>query len=317
MKKILLFIMSFVALGVYSQDVIVKKDGTTIISKILEVGTSEVKYKKFSNQDGPLFVISKSEILSINYENGEKDLVPSSETTDEQTSKSVDEDKVVEVPKEHKLPAGTQIPLQNINYLRASNLSEGKPVYFRTARDINIDGIDVIPYGTTVKGVVYEAKKSSWFGTKGRLGIKINEIELPSGLTIPLTNGNIYVTGKNRTTLSVLLCLFVIWPAAFICGSKAELPVGYELMTQVAAPVIFTEQGNRLVGKVMEIEPLNDKKRAEDTPVIIKLKGSGKIKAFIQSEDNDYYYYKKADKPNGKVLKIKKSKVKSITDIFS
>ena len=56
-----------------AQDVIVKKDGSTILSKVTEVGTSEVKYKKWSNKEGPTYVINISELLSINYENGEKD----------------------------------------------------------------------------------------------------------------------------------------------------------------------------------------------------------------------------------------------------
>ena len=50
----MLFVL-FAATTVYSQDIIVKKDGSTIISKVLEVGTSEIKYKKVSNQDGPTY----------------------------------------------------------------------------------------------------------------------------------------------------------------------------------------------------------------------------------------------------------------------
>ena len=83
--------------------------------------------------------------------------------------------------------------------------------------------------------LVYEAKRSSWWGTKGRLGIKISEMFGPNGEMIPLMNGDVYVTGKNRTTLSVLLFCFVTIPACFICGSKAEIPNGYEIQANVAA----------------------------------------------------------------------------------
>lgn len=38
-----------------AQDVIVKRDGSTIISKVLEVNTGDIKYKKFSNQGGPTY----------------------------------------------------------------------------------------------------------------------------------------------------------------------------------------------------------------------------------------------------------------------
>ena len=73
MKKVLLFFMLLLATSAFAQDVIVKKDGSTILSKVIEIGTSEVKYKKYSNPDGPTYTIAKSEIQAINYENGEKE----------------------------------------------------------------------------------------------------------------------------------------------------------------------------------------------------------------------------------------------------
>lgn len=73
MKKVLLFLMLLSATSVFAQDVIVKKDGSTILSKVVEIGSAEVKYKKFSNQNGPTYTIPKSEIQAINYENGEKE----------------------------------------------------------------------------------------------------------------------------------------------------------------------------------------------------------------------------------------------------
>ena len=61
-----------------AQDVIVKKDGTTILSKVLEISGTEIKYKKWSNQDGPMYLINKSEVHSINYQNGEVELMSKS-----------------------------------------------------------------------------------------------------------------------------------------------------------------------------------------------------------------------------------------------
>ena len=137
--------------------------------------------------------------------------------------------------KEVIVKAGTLVPLQVVNPTKAASVKEGQKVAFRVSRDINVDGVTAIPYGTTVNGTVYEAKKSSWWGTKGRLGIRINELITPNGEMIPLTNGDVYVTGKNRTAVSVILFALVVWPACFICGSKAELPAGYEVQANVAS----------------------------------------------------------------------------------
>lgn len=64
-----------------SQDVIVKTDNTTILSKVLEINGSEIKYKKWSNQEGPTYSISRSEVLSINYQNGDVDRFNDNATT--------------------------------------------------------------------------------------------------------------------------------------------------------------------------------------------------------------------------------------------
>ena len=57
----------------HAQDIIVMRDGSIVQSKVTEITSSEVKYKKYSNLDGPLYTIDKSTILAINYENGEKE----------------------------------------------------------------------------------------------------------------------------------------------------------------------------------------------------------------------------------------------------
>lgn len=64
----------------FAQDVLVKKDGSTILVKVLKVTETEVEYKDFNNQDGPTRVISIANLLSINYQNGQKEIfsVPSS-----------------------------------------------------------------------------------------------------------------------------------------------------------------------------------------------------------------------------------------------
>ena len=49
-----------------AQDVIVKNDGSTITSKVMEITGTEIKYKKYSNLKGPTYTY-------INYENGERE----------------------------------------------------------------------------------------------------------------------------------------------------------------------------------------------------------------------------------------------------
>lgn len=84
----------FIAIGIcllnislYAQDIIVKLDGSTIMSKVLEVNYTDIKYKKNSNLQGPIYTIKKSDIQCINYENGDKDSFAS---INESTNKEAD-----------------------------------------------------------------------------------------------------------------------------------------------------------------------------------------------------------------------------------
>ncbi|RRB10965.1 DUF4190 domain-containing protein [Larkinella knui] len=54
-----------------SCDQIVLRNGDVIEAKIKEVGVNEIKYKKCDRQDGPDYTISKRDVLSIKYTNGD------------------------------------------------------------------------------------------------------------------------------------------------------------------------------------------------------------------------------------------------------
>lgn len=86
------------SIGCYAQDMIVKKDGSIIQAKVSEIGTSEVKYKKWSNQDGPSYAIAKSEILAINYQNGDKDTFSDAQPITTQEPSEQNEPKLIERP---------------------------------------------------------------------------------------------------------------------------------------------------------------------------------------------------------------------------
>lgn len=52
-------------------DQIVLRNGDVIEAKVKEVGVNEIRYKKCDRPDGPDYTISKRDILSIKYSNGE------------------------------------------------------------------------------------------------------------------------------------------------------------------------------------------------------------------------------------------------------
>ena len=130
--------------------------------------------------------------------------------------------------------AGTIVPLVSLHEVRGKTAHIGEMVDFKVSRDVMNEDKLVIPSGAIAKGEVYKANRSSWWGTKGKLGIRLKYVTLPNGKMIYLTNSDIYITGKNRTPLSVVLSCCGLWEFMFLCGTKAVMPVGYEFDAHVA-----------------------------------------------------------------------------------
>jgi len=73
---ILLLVLSCIC---FAQDTIYKTDGTEIKSKVVEITNDLIKYKKFSNLDGPSYTVFKAEVFMIVYQNGEREVFKKNE----------------------------------------------------------------------------------------------------------------------------------------------------------------------------------------------------------------------------------------------
>ena len=74
MRTVILFFLFITPQLFLAQDILILKSGDEIQAKVNEVGTKEIKYKKFSNLTGPVYTILKSEVFMIKYQNGSKDV---------------------------------------------------------------------------------------------------------------------------------------------------------------------------------------------------------------------------------------------------
>ncbi len=75
MKK-LIFLFVLIGFGVHSQDTIRFRNGEVKAVKVTEVGVDNIKYNRFDNVGGPLYITSKNEVHYIKYSVGEIDSFP-------------------------------------------------------------------------------------------------------------------------------------------------------------------------------------------------------------------------------------------------
>lgn len=79
--KLKLNILSLFIVGllnsVFSQDKLIKNDGTELNVNIVEINATEIKYKRFDNPDGPLYISPKSDFARAEFNNGVKEIFKS------------------------------------------------------------------------------------------------------------------------------------------------------------------------------------------------------------------------------------------------
>ena len=70
LKVLFALLLLTCAAGAVAQDVIVKKDGSTVVCRIVEVSATEIVYKKWTDLQGSNYVMNRTDASVINYENG-------------------------------------------------------------------------------------------------------------------------------------------------------------------------------------------------------------------------------------------------------
>lgn len=75
MKQLLVFLLLLCAASVSAQDVIVKKDGSTVVCRVVTLNATEIVYKRWSDLNGSNYIMDRSLASAINYENGKKEVL--------------------------------------------------------------------------------------------------------------------------------------------------------------------------------------------------------------------------------------------------
>lgn len=74
-----------------AQDVIKIRNGENINAKVVEMSESQVKYKKSTNLNGPVYVLEANKVASVTFENGDKETFVISDS-DNKDLKSIKKD---------------------------------------------------------------------------------------------------------------------------------------------------------------------------------------------------------------------------------
>lgn len=139
------------------------------------------------------------------------------------------------------LNAGTPITLAVSQEVNSSINEAGDTFPLTVLNDVAIGNTIVIPRGTPAVGEITWRTGKGAFGKSGKMELSLRYIEL-NGQRIPVT-GDFRQEGEGNTIATGVAIIAVGVFAGFVTGKRARLPVGRELMAQLAQPVPFTADG--------------------------------------------------------------------------
>jgi hypothetical protein len=139
------------------------------------------------------------------------------------------------------LNAGMPLTLAVAQEVNSSTHRAGDTFPLTVLNDVRIGETVVIPRGTPAVGEVTWRTGKGAFGKSGKLEFSLRYINL-NGQHIPVT-GDYRQEGEGNTIATGVAIIAVGVFAGFVTGHRARLPMGRELMSQIARPVQFTADG--------------------------------------------------------------------------
>lgn len=219
MKKLFSILLCLcVSMIAMAQDVIVKKDGSTIISKVLEISDAQIKYKTHDNQNGPTYTISSSEVLRINYPNGSSYTPSNNQQTAQEEQKvtfeEIDEPIGQRVSDEELLKLWRNSGNNVLNSKWEKELKKGKNM-----RSIGLIGGSAFIVGGGILTCIDNFSKS------GEIGICLMGIGVVSGITLVACGNH-----KIKQTKKQMLQLSSIYQQQYKLGENTYLSADINLM---------------------------------------------------------------------------------------
>lgn len=114
------------------QDNITLNNGDEIVAKVIEITSDAVKYKKWDNQEGPVYVINKSDVFMVKYQNGTKDVFKSQQIIAQPANNNPNVLPIAQIFMEKQVTAESKGAIKLINMTKVNGVERelfGQKIY--------------------------------------------------------------------------------------------------------------------------------------------------------------------------------------------
>jgi hypothetical protein len=139
------------------------------------------------------------------------------------------------VASDHSIHDGTPIKLRLRENVSSSTARTGQEVPFETVDEVQVDGVTVLPKGSTAIAVITEAESKRTMGRAGKLDIAISYARLKDGDKVALRAVSEQKGGSHTGAMTgaMVATSLIVWPAApfflFMKGKDITIPQGTEI----------------------------------------------------------------------------------------
>lgn len=136
---------------------------------------------------------------------------------------------------DHSIHDGTPIKLRLRENVSSANARTGQEVPFETVDEVQVDGVTVLPKGSTAIAVVTEAESKRSMGRAGKLNMAISYARLKDGNKVALRAVSEHKGGSHTGAMTgaMVATSLIVWPAApfflFMKGKDIAIPQGTEI----------------------------------------------------------------------------------------
>lgn len=134
------------------------------------------------------------------------------------------------IPGNIYIPKGTLLKTEIITPINSGKNKVNDIVMFKTIETIVINGVEVIPKGTTGEAIVTKASPAGAWGKGGKIELAAKSIKTLNGIEVPLTLDARKSGGGANMVLGVLaIGIF----SGFLHGSNQDIPAGTKFQVAV------------------------------------------------------------------------------------
>jgi hypothetical protein len=203
----LTFLITIISEMMNAQDTIYFKDKSIISSKIIEIGITEIQYRKFDNLAGPIYNVLKNTVKSIKYSNGQIDSLSFVSSTNkeivqiEKNQSKIGQSKL-QLSGMNLYYEGSKLGIRKTNQLIESNsLTENQRNLIMEIKNVKLVGKDQRKLGTGlfVAGLIVPILTSAAaIYIDEQLALPLFFIGVIAGAALRVT-GHVYMKiGKNK-----------------------------------------------------------------------------------------------------------------------